>query len=357
LLSQGTDLRFLEPLTAKGDDNMTFPHWTRRELLAAVGAVGLGGAAPAFGAGEPPPETTHIRLLRHPFDVTCLSPMWVAEELLRAEGFDDVSYVPLSPEQYVSVGVFGTVAAGGIDVAMADIFGILPALDAGKQVVALAGIHPGCFELFGAKTLRSIIDLKGKSIAVSNFGRRAFVSAMLAHVGLDPRKDVTFVESREGVRLLAEGKVDAVLGFPPEPQLMREQNIGVSLLNTTIDRPWSQYFCCMAFGNRDFVAKNPVATKRALRALLKAAEQCAAEPERVVRTLVDRGFYKESRYSAQVLREIPYKRWREYDSADSLRFYALRLHEGGLIKSNPQKLLAQGTNWRFIEQLKKEMKT
>ena len=112
----------------------------------------------------------------------------------------------------------------------------------------------------------------------------------------------------------------------------------------------------MAFGNRDFVAKNPVATKRALRALLKAAEQCAAEPERVVRTLVDRGFYKESRYSAQVPREIPYKRWREYDSADSLRFYALRLHEGGLIKSNPQKPLRQGTNWRFIEQLKTQMK-
>lgn len=329
----------------------------RRDILHAAVAAGVVAAMPALAAGEPPPETKRIRLLRHPFDVTCISPMWAAEELLRAEGFDDVSYVPLSPEQYATVGLYGTVAAGRIDMAISDIFGILPALDAGTQVVALGGIHPGCFELFGAKTLRSIHHLKGKTIAVSNFGRRAFVSAMLAHVGLDPRKDVTFVETRDGVRLLAEGKVDAVLGFPPEPQLMREQNIGVSLVNTTIDRPWSQYFCCMAFGNRDFVAKNPIATKRALRALLKAAEQCAAEPERVVRTLVDRGFYKESRYSAQVLREIPYKRWREYDSADSLRFYALRLHEGGLIKSNPQKLLAQGTNWRFVEQLKKEMKT
>ena len=329
----------------------------RRDILHAAAAAGVVAAMPALAAVEPPPETKRIRLLRHPFDVTCLSPMWVAEELLRAEGFDDVSYVPLSPEQYATVGLYGTVAAGGIDMAISDIFGILPALDAGKQVVALAGIHPGCFELFGTKALRSIQNLKGKTIAVSNFGRRAFVSAMLAHVGLDPRKDVTFVETRDGVHLLSEGKVDAVLGFPPEPQLMREQNIGVSLVNTTIDRPWSQYFCCMAFGNRDFVAKNPVATKRALRALLKAAEQCAADPERVVRTLVDRGFYKESRFSAQVLREIPYKRWREYDSADSLRFYALRLHEAGLIKSNPQKLLAQGTDWRFIEQLKRELKT
>jgi NitT/TauT family transport system substrate-binding protein len=328
----------------------------RRDVLQAAAVAGALAAMPNLAAAEPPPETKRIRLLRLPFDVTCISPMWAAEELLRAEGFEEVSYVPLSLEQYATVGFHGTVAAGSGDIAIGDLFGLLPALDAGMPVVALAGIHPGCYELFGTKTLRSIHDLKGKTIAASNFGRRAFTSAMLAHVGLDPRKDVTFVETRDGVRLLSEGKVDAVLGFPPEPQLMREQEIGVSLVNTTIDRPWSQYFCCMAFGNRDFVAKYPVATKRALRALLKAAEQCAAEPERVVRMLVDRGFYKESRYSAQVLREIPYKRWREYDSADSLRFYALRLHEAGFIKSNPQKLLAQGTNWRFIEQIKREMK-
>jgi NitT/TauT family transport system substrate-binding protein len=42
---------------------------------------------------------------------------------------------------------------------------------------------------------------------------------------------------------------------------------------------------------------------------------------------------------------------------ETLRFYALRLHEAGVIKSDPQKLLAQGTDWRFVEQLKKELKT
>jgi NitT/TauT family transport system substrate-binding protein len=93
-----------------------------------------------------------------------------------------------------------------------------------------------------------------------------------------------------------------------------------------------------------------------LRALVKAADLCAAEPERVARSLVDRGFYKDYEVSVQALRDIPYRRWREYDSADSLRFYALRLHEAGLVKSNPQKLLAAGTDWRFIEQIKRELK-
>ena len=329
-------------------------------MLWAAGAAGLVGSAPTLAAGEPPPETKRIRMLRYPVDVACVSPMWIAEEMLRAEGFEKVTCVPMTWDRIKTAtsNLLETMIGGGeADVSISEPTAILPSLDAGKQLTVLAGIHGGCFELFGSKAMRSIRDLKGKTIAVGNDGRRAFVSAMLAHVGLDARKDVTFVESWDGVRLLAEGKVDATLGFPPEPQIMRAKKIGVSLVNTAIDHPWSQYFCCMALGNREFVAKNPVATKRALRALLKAADLCATEPERTARTLVERGFYKDYEHSLQALRDVPYKRWREYDSADSLRFYALRLHEAGLVKSNPQKLLAQGTNWRFIEQLKREMKT
>ena len=333
---------------------MNLPEWDRRRFLQAAGALGLTGSAGKVGAAEPPPETKRIRLTRLPFDVPCVSPVWIAEELLRVEGFEEIQFVTA----YTKPGDTSPsmVGAGEVDMTQTDIFNFLPALDNGKSIVALGGIHAGCFDLYGAAGYRTIRDLKGKTIAVGSPGRRAFVSLMLAHVGLDPNKDVTFVEHREGVRLLAEGRVDAMLGFPPEPQLLRARKIGVSLVNTATDRPWSQYFCCIAFGNREFVTKHPVATKRALRALVKAADICAAEPERVARTLVDRGFYKDYELAVQSLRDIPFKRWREYDSADSLRFYALRLHEAGLVKSNPQKLLASGTNWSFIEQLKREMK-
>jgi NitT/TauT family transport system substrate-binding protein len=326
--------------------------WNRRRFARAAAAIGLAGAVPAINAAEPPPETKRIRLVRYPsFDVACLSPLWIAEELLHAEGFDEVSYVALTAPIDID-----TLSSGKADMTQTAIFDLLPALDEGKPVLALGGVHAGCFELFGVAGLRAVRDLRGKTIAVANAGRRGFVSAMLAHVGLDPRKDVKFVESWDGVRLLEEGKVDATLGFPPEPQVMRARKIGAAIVNTATDRPWSQYFCCMAIGNRDFVAKHPIATKRALRAIVKAGEICAAEPERVARTLVDRGFYKDHAGALQTLRDIPYRRWRESDSADSLRFYALRLHEAGLVKSNPHKLLAQGTDWRFIEQIKRELK-
>jgi NitT/TauT family transport system substrate-binding protein len=147
-----------------------------------------------------------------------------------------------------------------------------------------------------------------------------------------------------------------VLGFPPEPQEFRARKIGRVIVNTTVDRPWSQDFCCFATGNRDFVRKHPAATKRALRALVKAVDICAAEPDKVVRRLVDLGFLKDYDYSVQALREIPYRRWREYDSADTIRFFALRMHEAGVIKSSPAKIIADGMEWRFVNELKKELK-
>jgi NitT/TauT family transport system substrate-binding protein len=158
------------------------------------------------------------------------------------------------------------------------------------------------------------------------------------------------------MRLLAEGKIDAYLGFSPEPQEMREKQIGHMVVNSTVDRPWSQYFCCMLVGNREFVRTHPMATKRALRAILKAANICALEPERVAQFIVDKDYTKRYDYALQVMKEIPYGQWREYSAEDTLRFYALRLHEAGMLKSTPQKLIAQGTDWRFLNELKRELK-
>jgi NitT/TauT family transport system substrate-binding protein len=325
---------------------------TRRDFVCWAAASTVAASRLAFAA-EPPPETKRIRLARFPFDLACLAPMWIAEELLRAEGFEQVEYLmPAGNGQYPPV------AAGELDLGITDIFSFLPQLDAGKATVALAGIHAGCYELRAVGGLRAVRELKGRTVVVANFGRKAFVSAVLAHVGLDPRRDVTFLErpGREGIELLEQNKVDALLGFPPEPQELRARGIGVTLLDTARDKPWSQYFCCIAIGNPAFVARRPVATRRALRALLKATDICAADPEQSAHTLVARGFANNAELAMQALREIPYRRWRELDSADSLRFYALRLHEVGAIKTHPQKLLAQATDWRFVEQLRKELK-
>ncbi len=56
------------------------------------------------------------------------------------------------------------------------------------------------------------------------------------------------------------------------------------------------------------------------------------------------------------LSDLPYDKWREYDAEDTIRFYALRLNDAGLIKSTPNKIIADHTDWRFLDELKRELK-
>ena len=154
----------------------------------------------------------------------------------------------------------------------------------------------------------------------------------------------------------AEGKIDAYLAIPPEPQELRARHVGHVIFNSTVDRPWSQYFCCMLSGNRDYVRKYPVATKSVLRAFLKAADLCVAEPSRVARTIVAGGFTDRYDFALAALQEVQYDKWREYDPEDTMRYYALRLHETGMIKSLPNNIIAENTNWRFLNELKRELK-
>jgi NitT/TauT family transport system substrate-binding protein len=327
----------------------------RRDFIkaAAVVSVGLTGY-PASVTAEPPPETTRIRIGRIPS--VCLSPQYVAADLLKAEGFTDVTYVDTAG------GLPGAkaIAAGQADLSMNFAAPLVMALDAGDPIVLLGGVHVGCFELFGTDRVRTLSDLKGKTVAVFGIhsGQHIFLASMMTQVGMDPAKDVAWIvhPPDEAKRMLAEGKIDGYLGFPPDPQELREKKIGHVLVNSAADRPWSQYFCCMVSANREFVRRHPVATKRALRAILKGDQICALEPERAARTYLAQGFTTRFEYALQAVKEIPYGRWREYNPEETVRFYALRLREAGMVKGTPQKILAQGTDWRFLNELRKELK-
>jgi NitT/TauT family transport system substrate-binding protein len=250
------------------------------------------------------------------------------------------------------------VLSGEVDIVLNFVGPLLVRLDAGDPLVMLAGGHVGCFELFGTERVRAIRELKGKTVSVPELGspQHVFLASIAAYVGLDPRKDMSWLTHprAEAMQLFTEGTIDAFLGFPPEPQELRAKGIGHVVVNSALDRPWSQYFCCMVYARREFAQKYPVATKRALRAILKAADVCALEPDWAAQFLVDKGYTERYDYARQAMKELPYGKWREYDPEDTVRFYALRLHEAGLIKSTPQKLIAQGTDWHFLTELKRE---
>ena len=327
---------------------------TRRRFLTTLSLAGAAGLVhpPRGQAEEGALETTTVRLPKI-FSI-CVAPQYVADDLLRAEGFTDIRYVATgtnAPE---------AIARGEIDFGSNFAPVLVTGLDRGFPITALGPEHVGCFEVFGKEGIKSVLDLKGKSVGVQGLGssQHVFTAAMAAYVGLDPAKDIRWVinpPSLKSTELYEKGEIDAFLGLPPEPQELRARHVGRVLLNSAVDRPYSHYICCLLIGSRDYVRNYPVATKRVLRAILKANELCATEPARAARRLVDGGFTDRYDYALQTLTELPYDKWHDYDPEDSVRFYALRLREAGMTKSSPQKIIADGTDWRFLDELKREL--
>lgn len=268
------------------------------------------------------------------------------------EGFTNVQYVK-------TAAVEKALASGDVDVVTHYCGSLAVQVDNVERIVILSGLHPGCVELVGTERIRSIRDLKGKTIAVTDLGggRHAFLPSWRRILGWIPVRIST--RAGEAMRLLAEKKIDGFLAAPPDAQELRAKKISHVLINSMMDKPWSQYFCCMVAVNQQFVRKRPVAARRALRAILKATDLCAYQPERVARFLVAKSYAKQYDAALEAMKEmgIGYSKWRDYDPEDSVRFYALRLHEAGMIKSSPAIIISEGTDWRFFNELKRELKS
>jgi NitT/TauT family transport system substrate-binding protein len=223
----------------------------------------------------------------------------------------------------------------------------------------------------GIATLR---DLRGKSIAVfaKNTGDQFFnfFATTLAYVGIDPVKDVTFFEVGPNyaalMKAFVDGRSDAFLAAADGAAVLRRnpRTPSTKILDQSVDKPWSQYVCCMLTANRDWARQHPVATKRFTRAVMRAADATVKDLPRAAHLGVAGGFqplleHPTALSDEQIINEtiaMPSYDWRELDPEETVRFFALRLGDVKLIKSTPQQILAQGSDVAYLRQLQKELK-
>jgi NitT/TauT family transport system substrate-binding protein len=330
----------------------------RRHLLSGllgVGAVGLLGL-PRAAQAEPPPEVTTVRLAKF-YRSICEAPKDVSDALLMAEGFTEVSHI----EMPVGTDPFVEMANGAFDFHYDFASAQVLAIDSGLPLTVLAGLHAGCLELIGNATVKSVTDLKGRRLGTDKFlsHPHVLVSLMMEYIGLDSKRDVEWVvdDKVTPYEKFLKGEIDAFLALPPEPQELRARGVGRTILATVLDRPWAQQFCCMLSCRTEYAQRYPITTKRVLRAILKSVDQCAADPAGMAKRLAASEFTDSADFALAALKEIRFDVWRDFDPEDTLRFYTLRMREAGLIKSSPQEILAKHTDWRFLEELKRELKT
>ncbi len=337
---------------------------SRRGLLRA-GGMGLTGAGAAllFGCGddgpkplpagpEPPPEVTRVRFPVNDGTI-CLAPMYVAGLFLPEEGFTEVEYVP-------GAGLLNTLLDGTIDFNVDFAASLVSNAEAGARVAILAGLHAACFQLLARDEIRSVHELRTDKIAVGYgenlvWGDYAFMATLLEFVGIRVERTLVSHDAAKLPQLLRDGEIDAVMVFPPFDKPLRDAGINNIILDSTKDAPWSQYYCCMLEANLGFVKRNPVATKRVVRATLKATDLCASDPERAAQYLVAQGHTEDYDWTLKSLKHIAYDVWRRYDPEDSLRFYALRLRDAGIVKIKPDEMVKRNADWRFINALKQEL--
>jgi NitT/TauT family transport system substrate-binding protein len=336
-------------------------------MLRGAG-LGLGGVAGAalFGCGEDgaskvdladdgrPPEVSRIRMAAFDTSSLCLAPIVLAPDFFPEEGLiAELLSFPETAELSKAVG------DGKLDFAQDFASATIAGAASGHKVTFLAGLHSGCTEVFVREGINSAADLAGKKIGVP-FGDTtasssyAFLLTFMSFIGVPVDRSVKSYDADKLPGLLLNGQLDAVVGVAPYSDNLRGVPGIRVILSTTDDRPWSDYYCCTLFANTEFVKKNPIATKRVLRTVLKATDLIAQQPEQAARRLVELGSFLDYDATLKFIKHLPYGLWRSVNPEDSLRFYALRLKEVGAIKKTPDQVIAR-TDWRFLNQLKREV--
>ncbi|HEV8338530.1 MAG TPA: ABC transporter substrate-binding protein [bacterium] len=333
---------------------------TRREALrrsATIAAAVAGGqllapylARSAFGkqaAQLPPPETTTIRVGVLP----CDHPIMASEAFLQQEGFTRVEL--LAGRQLASVDID---VGFPIDVAQY--------LEGGQRVVAFAGLHAGCAEVWAQPGINSLQDLRGRALvvqsrAIGNFAY-SYTAIVLKNAGVDPSQVNWVVQPNANpTALFLEGKNEAVFAAQAGTAALHANpaNRGHVIHSQLMERPWSTLACCLLIAKQEWYRTNPVAAKRAVRAILRAADAQTPSRAEAVKRITDRGLFGGPSSFDNVLYAasmVP-ANWRDLDMERSLRFYAQLLADVGLLKVSVDDVV-QTADSRILEEVQAELR-
>jgi len=335
---------------------------TRREVLrrsAGIAAAVAGGrllapylAPSAFarqGTPLPPPETTTIRLGALP----CDHPIMASETFLQQEGFTRIEILP---------GV--QLASGRLDIDVAFPSVIAALLESGERVVVFGGLHPGCAEIWAQPGIRSLRDLHGRTLIVQsrtlgNLGY-SYPAIALKNAGIDPGQ-VNWVVQPDAnpIALFLEGRNDAVFAAQAVTGALHANpaNRGQVIHSQLMDRPWSTLACCILAAKQEWYRANPIAAKRAVRAILRAAD--AQTPSRfdAVKRVTDRGLFGGPANFNNVLfaaSMVP-ANWRDLDVDSTIRFWGRLLADVGLLKVSVDDMV-RTFDPRILQELRAELR-
>lgn len=322
------------------------------DMLAACAGSATGAASPA--PSLPPPETSSIRINY----AQCDAPLMVCERFLREEGFTTVQFLDANPQ-------LPALAAGKVDLAVPFVATLAAAVDGGKPFIGIGGLHPGCAQLWAPQSVPSLKDIRGHTVVVNGKTpdriSNIFIFIALKDAGIDP-SEVNFVvqPAADLTQLYLDGKSDLLFAWGPDAVALQSNpaNKGHLVLDQAMDAPWSREDCCVITTTQDWLAANPTAAKRALRAIYRAADTLKKDRSAAAKMATDSGLFGGPRNFELVrgaVNMVPYD-WRRYDLATSMRFHASLLSSVGLTKMTAEDAVTRGLDVRLEKELISELR-
>lgn len=319
--------------------------------VAAPAATKTAVAIPSPTPSPAPLETTTIKLSA----ASCDSAIFGAERFLREEGFTDV--------QITDAATGPAFAAGNAHIGFAFPQAFFNAVENGPKVVLLGGLHPGCVEIWAPQSVTSVKDLKGRSVTVTakSLGnlQYSFLAMVLRQAGMDP-KDVNFVVQADAdpLKLYLEGKSDAVFASAAGAAALKANpaNKGHVIYSQVMEEPWKSTDCCFVMTSEPWFRANPIAAKRAMRAIYRTADALPADRVDAAKAATDKGLFGGAANTANVKEAanmVPLD-WRTYDVEKAIRFYVPLLADTGM-KSSADDLL-RSVDLKIYKELSTELK-
>jgi NitT/TauT family transport system substrate-binding protein len=267
--------------------------------------------------------------------LTCEAPLFTAVEkgFFREEGLD-VELVRCEWATYKDA-----LALGRYDVTHHLLMYFLKPIEQGMDVKFTGGVHRGCLRVQAAANgpIRSVQDLRGKTIAVPGMGTPPFMfaSRVLAANGIDPSRDVNWrvYPAGELGLVLDRGLVDAVANSEPVGSLLLADGKVRNIADQAKDAPYKDEYCCAVLVNGKFLDKYPAASAAATRAILKAAKWVDTNPAAAARLSVERKYIASTvelnAYAISNLDYAPSVRGAE----DAVISAATEMQQGGMLNA------------------------
>jgi NitT/TauT family transport system substrate-binding protein len=246
------------------------------------------------------------------FGSLCSAPLHMAYEL----GYFDNEGLKVEFIKLVSGTEYDAITAGRIDASFNLLSAMVQPLANGLPAKITTGLHTGC-DITLVKPNSGINkpeDLRGKKVGVPSMtgSPTVYIKRVLADLGIDVSAETSEVEFvvynlSDLALVLANGSVDAIALNEPTSSIAANEYGYVTLLDSAIDEPYKDQYCCVAYVSDRLIEKHRDIAEKYTRAIQRASAYVNDHQDEIAHIQIEKNYVAgDEKVNAKVLKKFNY---------------------------------------------------